>query len=110
MGIAMEADPALGESKGGLQAPYVFKEEGRYYMVYGDWQRICLATSEDGKSFTRVLNHRGQPDLFSGPYENSRDPMMLKIGDLFHCYYMGRPEKGGFLFADYAAAGQIGEA
>lgn len=89
MGIAMEANPALGETKGGLQAPYVFKERARYYMVYGDWHRICLATSEDGKRFTRVLNKRGQPDLFAGPYVNSRDPMVIKVGKLFHCYYMG---------------------
>jgi hypothetical protein len=88
-GIAMQADPAVGETVGGLQAPHVFREGGKYYMVYGDWQRICLATSTDGKTFTRVLNSRGQPDLFSGPYDNSRDPMMLKWGDLFYCYYMG---------------------
>jgi len=90
MGIALEADPALGETKGGLQAPHVFKDKGRYYMVYGDWQRICLAASEDGKSFRRVLNPRGQPDLFSGPYEGSRDPMVMKSGNLFYCYYMGQ--------------------
>ena len=89
MGIAMEANPALGETQGGLQAPYVFREKSRYYLVYGDWRRICLATSEDGKSFRRVLNQRGQPDLFSGPYEGSRDPMVMKAGDLFYCYYMG---------------------
>jgi hypothetical protein len=92
MGIAMEADPALGETRGGLQAPHVFMKNGLYYLVYGDWQRICLATSKDGKQFTRVLNQRGQPDLFSGPYENSRDPMMLKIGNLFYCYYMGHKQ------------------
>ncbi|MBP7948675.1 MAG: hypothetical protein KA004_03395 [Verrucomicrobiales bacterium] len=96
MGIAMRADPALGETDGGLQAPHVFKEQGRYHMVYGDWQRICLATSTDGKTFTRVLNARGQPDLFSGPYENTRDPMMLKVGDLFHCYYMGHKQGAPF--------------
>jgi hypothetical protein len=58
-------------------------------MVYGDWQRICLASSADGKTFTRVLNERGPPDLFSGPYENTRDPIMMKLGGLFYCYYMG---------------------
>jgi hypothetical protein len=83
MGIAMEADTNLGETKGGLQAPHVFVEKDRYYMVYGDWQRICLATSRDGKTFTRVPNERGQPDLFSGPYDNTRDPMVLELGDLF---------------------------
>ncbi len=99
MGIAMEADTALGETKGGLQAPYVFKEKDRYYMVYGDWQRICLASSKDGKAFSRVLNERGEPDLFSGPYENTRDPMVTKRGDLFYCYYMGH-KKG----AEYQSA------
>lgn len=89
MGIAMRADPALGETEGGLQAPFVFKDGEVFYMVYGDWQRICLAKSRDGKTFERVLNSRGQPDLFTGPYENSRDPMMLKVGALWHCYYMG---------------------
>jgi len=89
IGIAMEADPSLGESKGGLQAPHVIKVNRTYYMFYGDWQRICLAQSDDGKTFTRVLNSSGQPNLFSGPYGNSRDPMVLRIGDLFYCYYMG---------------------
>jgi hypothetical protein len=99
MGIAMQAEPALGETEGGLQAPHVFKEKAHYYMVYGDWQRICLATSKDGQTFTRVLNERGQPDLFSGPYENTRDPMLMKLGNLYYCYYMGH-KKG----AEYQSA------
>jgi len=88
-GIAMMADPALGESKGGLQAPHVIKVNGLYYMFYGDWQRICLATSRDGKTFTRWQNQRGQPDLFTGPYGQSRDPMVIKIKGLYHLYYCG---------------------
>jgi hypothetical protein len=39
-----------------------------------------------------VLNERGQPDLFAGPYDNTRDPMVLKIGRLYHCYYMGHKQ------------------
>jgi hypothetical protein len=92
MGIAMEADPSLGESLGGLQAPHVFKKGDTYCMVYGDWNRICLARSSDGKTFERVLNEKGQPDLFSGPYPQSRDAMMLKVGNLFYCYYMGHQQ------------------
>jgi hypothetical protein len=89
MGIALEADTTLGEQKGGLQAPHVFREGDTFFMVYGDWQRICLAQSRDGKRFERVLNDRGQPDLFTGPYGNSRDAMVLKTGNLYYCYYMG---------------------
>lgn len=92
MGIAMEADPHFGETPGGLQAPHVIREEGVYYMFYGDWARICLASSRDGKHFTRLLNEKGDPGLFSGPYGNTRDPMVLKVGVRFYCYYMGHVE------------------
>lgn len=92
-GIVMEADPALGETPGGLQAPHVIREGGVYYMFYGDWERICLATSRDGKKFERSRNARGQPDLFSGPYPQSRDAMVLKIGGLYYCYYTGHRAK-----------------
>lgn len=89
MGIAMESDPALGEPPGGLQAPYVFRENGEYFMFYGDWNRICLARSSDGKKFERVLNSQGNPSLFEGPYQNSRDPMVMKRDGLYYCYYTG---------------------
>jgi hypothetical protein len=89
MGIAMEADTTLGEAAGGLQAPHVFRDGDVYYMVYGDWHRICLAKSDDGKTFHRVLNDKKQPALFSGPYDTARDAMVLKVGNLFYCYYMG---------------------
>jgi beta-xylosidase len=89
MGIAMMADPALGEQLGGLQAPHVVRHDGVWYMVYGDFVRICLARSFDGKNFTRVLNDNGQPNLFEGPYLNTRDPMLLRLGGLWLCYYCG---------------------
>jgi len=89
MGIAMEADTLLGETFGGLQAPYVIEKDGMYYMFYGDWVNICLAISEDGKNFTRVMNDEGTPALFKGPYNNTRDPMVLEYNGLFYCYYMG---------------------
>ena len=88
-GIAMEADVTLGETKGGLQAPHVIKSKGKYLMFYGDWKNICLAESKDGKQFRRVLNEAGRPALFSGPFDNTRDPMVLKADDLFYCYYTG---------------------
>ena len=94
MGIAMEADTTLGEQKSGLQAPFVLKDNGRYLMFYGDWNRICLAESMDGKTFTRVLNEDNNPSLFTGSLYNTRDPMVLKIKDTYYCYYCGhiRPD------------------
>jgi hypothetical protein len=88
-GVAMEADESLGETAGGLQAPHVIKKDDVYYMFYGDWNNVCLARSDDGKRFERVLGDDGTPALFTGPYENSRDPMTLRIDDLYYCYYMG---------------------
>jgi hypothetical protein len=85
----MQADVTVGEQKGGLQAPYVIKGGEIYYMFYGDWLRICLAKSGDGKNFTRVLNESRRPDLFSGPYNNTRDAMVLFVNDKFYCYYTG---------------------
>ena len=89
VGIAMEADTTVGETLGGLQAPHVIKEENTYYMFYGGWAQICLAKSRDGINFERVLNERNHSALFSGPYTNTRDAMVLKIHDLYYCYYTG---------------------
>lgn len=96
IGIAQEADPSLGETEGGLQAPHVIKEGDVYNMFYGDWKRICLSRSADGKRFERVLNDRGQADLFSGPYGNTRDPMVLRVGHLYYAYYMGHQQGAVF--------------
>ncbi|MDO8540045.1 MAG: hypothetical protein Q7S40_06340 [Opitutaceae bacterium] len=102
-GIAMQADPTLGETEGGLQAPYVIKHDGQFWMFYGDWTGICLATSSDGKLFTRHRGSNGGPQLaFPGPVDrdaNVRDPMVIRIGSLWHCYYTAHPGRKG---SDYA--------
>jgi hypothetical protein len=97
MGIAMRADPRTGELEGGLQAPFVFRKDGRYEMFYGGWEDICSATSGDGKKFERRLDANGKATLF-GPGGDKRDPMLLRIGDLWHCYYTAHPDDIG---ADY---------
>lgn len=101
-GIALHADPTLGETQGGLQAPYVLRSEGRFWMFYGDWANICLATSTDGKSFSRHRNHLGRPQLtVAGPVDlrrNTRDPMVVRVGGRWHCYYTAHPGNRG---ADY---------
>ena len=88
-GIMMEADTSVGEHLGGLQAPHVIVKDDLYYMIYGGWDQLCLATSKDGKNFKRVINENGTTEIFTGPYDNSRDAMTIKIGDLYYCYYTG---------------------
>jgi acetyl esterase/lipase len=87
-GIAMKADPDLGETNGGLQAPHVMGRDGKFLMFYGDWQHIAIAASDDGKSFKRQLNRAGTVGLFDeGPGSNTRDPMVLLIDGVLYCYY-----------------------
>ena len=102
-GIAMVADPELGETLGGLQAPHVITHDGLYYMFYGDWCNICLATSRDGKKFVRWRNQGGRPQLFTedrpgGEWTNTRDAMVLKHGDRWYCYYTAFPERKGAVY------------
>lgn len=88
MGIAMEADTKLGERKGGMQAPHVVKQDGKYHMFYGDWKNICHAVSDDGKKFTRVIQPSGKTGMFTeGKDANTRDIMMEKIGDTWYGYH-----------------------
>ncbi len=100
MGVAMEADPNFGETPGGLQAPYVVRIDGIYHMFYGDWENICCATSSDGKAFRRRVNPNRRTGLFTeGVRANTRDPMVLKIGGVWHCYYTaGTPQGVGAIF------------
>ena len=97
-GIAMRADSSLGETPGGLQAPFVIKSQGKYLMFYGDWKNICLAISDDGKSFERVIRN-GSPKLFGDHQEtNTRDPMLINSNDLWYCYYTAHPDNDGAIY------------
>jgi hypothetical protein len=106
-GIAMRADPAVGEAQGGLQAPFVFRHDGKYWMFYGDWAHICLATSADGKNFTRHKNASGGSQLdWVGTLDltrNTRDPMVKRFGGKWFLYYTAHPNRKGF---DYARASE----
>ncbi|MBE7560311.1 hypothetical protein HS125_15765 [bacterium] len=98
-GIQMTARPELGETTGGLQAPHVVKWRGEYWMAYGDWENICFAKSKDGKKFERVLTADGRSGRFSeGPGNNTRDAMLLLVGDLWHCYYTAYPNRQGMVY------------
>ncbi|MBI4874166.1 MAG: hypothetical protein HY822_05990 [Acidobacteria bacterium] len=99
MGIAMQADPAFGETEGGLQAPHVIRVGAEYIMFYGDWENICMARGADGKTFARQLRANGRAGIFNeGPGNNTRDIMVLRIGELYHGYYTAYPNRLG---ADY---------
>src|SRR5690349_10322382 len=92
MGIALHADTGVGEVADGLQAPFVFREGRRYVMFYGGWDHICSAESADGKTFARRLDSDGKATRFGEKSGNPRDPMLLRIGDLWHCYYTAHPQ------------------
>lgn len=98
-GIAMMAEPKYDESQGGLQAPHVVKFKGKYWMAYGDWNDICLAVSENGKDFERVLGDNKSAALFTeGPDVNTRDAMLLFTKSKWYCYYTACPSKKGYVF------------
>lgn len=98
MGLAMDADPSLGETPGGLQAPHVVKIDQTYHMFYGDWVHICHATSTDGKTFTRAIQPDGKTGMFSeGPDANTRDIMMLPYDGLWYGYFTCHPNRQGMV-------------
>lgn len=87
-GIVMQADPKFGEREGGLQAPYVLRIGNLYFMFYGGWDTICLATSKNGVTFKRRLNAYGQSTIFSnGKDSDPRDPMVIQVDHYWYCYY-----------------------
>jgi hypothetical protein len=98
-GIALVADPKLGETAGGLQAPHVIRIGSVFHMFYGDWENICHATSDDGKSFTRVVQADGKTGMFTeGPQVNTRDPMLFFANERWHCYYTAFPQRQGAVY------------
>ena len=88
----MTAEPNFGETPGGLQTPHATKVGDEYLMVYGDWENICLARGQDGKTFARQLGADGRSGMFNEDWENStRDAMLLAIGDTYYVYYTAKP-------------------
>jgi len=99
MGIMMESEPELGEIPGGLQAPHVVKKDGMYYMLYGDWENICLATSRDGKKFEKYVAPHGKTGLFSeGKGTNTRDVIAMEVDGLWYGYYCAYPDRQGAVY------------
>lgn len=99
MGIKMQAKPELGETPGGLQAPHVIRHAGQYHMFYGDWENICRAVGQDGKTFARQPEAGGKSGMFTeGAGNNTRDPMVIRVGNTWHCYYTAYPNRQGAVY------------
>jgi hypothetical protein len=97
--IILEADVTAGETLGGLQAPFVIRDNERFVMVYGDWVNICMATSQDGKLFTRHLSSDGVAAIFSeGVDANTRDPMLFCHAGIYYAYYTGVVNNEGAIY------------
>lgn len=94
IGIALTADESLGETS--VQAPYVVQHDGQYHMLYGDWNNVCRAVSDDGKTFTRVIQPNGKTGMYSDG-EHTRDPMAIKIDDLWYVYTTCNPFDQGVI-------------
>lgn len=95
MGITFTGDGTIGETVGGMQAPFVIRVDGQYRMYYGDYRHICLATGTDGKHFEKQLLAHEMAGLFGeGPTALARDPMLIRVGPVWYCYYSAHPERG----------------
>ncbi len=108
-GEIIRCDHTKGESVEGrveytsemMQSPFIIKENGLFYYFFGghttmmrttplwaDACQMCLMTSEDGVAWKRHENKAKFSRVFVGPGE-VRDPCLIKIGNLWYCYYAG---------------------
>ncbi len=94
--------PESGVDQFQVWAPFILKRKGIYYMFYTGvntnvCQSICLATSKDLYNWER---YGSNPVVIPGAWEEGvydqnkwsdcRDPMVLKDGRNFYCYYTAR--------------------
>lgn len=98
-GIAMQADLNYETNVGGLQAPHVIRIDGMYHMFYGDWDYMMIQRSLDGKVFERWPYEDGRMGMFTqGEGCNTRDPMVIRIGDVWHMYYTAHCDMIGAVY------------
>jgi hypothetical protein len=98
-GIMWQGDLGFGEKEGGVQSPFVTKVGDEYLLLYGDWEHICVARSQDGKTFARWLMPDGKSGMFTeGIGMHTRDPMMLRIGDLYYLFGSRGYDRAGMFY------------
>jgi hypothetical protein len=94
-------DAAVGETH--VWAPHVIRHDGLYWMYYcaggakHDEYRIHLAVSEDLWNWQR---HDRNPMVVDG--FDARDPMVLRIGNVWVMYYTGNSKPAGGHHVVYA--------
>src|SRR2546427_10280128 len=64
MGIALRADATFGEKPGGLQAPFVFRDAGRFVMFCGGSGDICSASGTEGELVGLEFEGDGKGTVF----------------------------------------------
>jgi len=109
LGVVLEDRIPGTPDEASIWAPYVFEENGTYYMFYTGvtrnvTQSILLATSIDpsdplswqpqGKIFQP--NHPGMVWI-EDEWADCRDPMVIKVDDMYYLYYTGLDEAGGII-------------
>ncbi len=95
-----------------IWAPFVYQENGTFYMVYtgvkGDnynfTQSIMLATTTNPAD---PLSWQSQGMIFQpdhegmiwqdGEWADCRDPTLVKVDDIYYLYYTGRDTAGGII-------------
>src|SRR5262249_7439211 len=65
--------------------------EGGWRMFYGDWEHICQARSDDGKSFARELRGGVSGMFDEGAGNQTRDPMVLAADGRYIIYDSAYP-------------------
>jgi hypothetical protein len=106
-GLSQYNAPMERTEKEQLLSPSFIRHDNSWYAFMGGQgklcechkakffsKQICVAVSDDGRNFSRsVVNPDCAGMVFEGPGQN-RDPMIVKIGGLYHCYYYSCIEQG----------------
>ena len=100
MGVVLPQTPGAWDS-GSTAAPIVWKEEGRYFMLYQGWKEgtgpriFGLATSDDGLKWEK---HSKNPVMTPSPGQWDQGGFecgcVLKIDDYYRLYYSGHNGDG----------------
>jgi predicted GH43/DUF377 family glycosyl hydrolase len=93
VGLILSPDPKTWEGDYIAANGSTLVSEGKWFHWYqgGRVPRIALATSSDGKSWTK----HGEPVLETGPRgswdeRGVADPYVIRVGDEFYMYYLGQ--------------------